>query len=79
MVTPIVTPDFCTVVILISTYSVLLSATATVARILVKPIYRVAQHVADLGWVDFDFGCSTSCFILLRLVRDGQKWQISGA
>ena len=42
-------------------------------------MYRVAQHVSDLGWVDIDFGCSTACLILLGLVRDGQNWQISWA
>ena len=39
--------------------------------------YRVAQHVSDLGWVDFDFGCSTLCLILLGLMKDRQKGQSS--
>ena len=24
-------------------------------------VYRVVQHLSDLGWVDFDCGCSTIC------------------
>ena len=31
-------------------------------------IYRVAHLVADLGWVDLDFECSTVCPILPGLM-----------
>ena len=32
--------------------------------------YRVDHHVSVLGWVEFDFGCSTVSLILLGLKRD---------
>ena len=35
--------------------------------------YRVAHLVADLGWVDLDFDCSTVCPILPGLIRKQQK------
>ena len=28
--------------------------------------YRVFLQLVDLGWIDFDLGCSTVCQILLR-------------
>ena len=31
-------------------------------------------RIAGLGWVDFDFGCSTFCLVLLRLMGSWQKW-----
>ena len=38
--------------------------------------YRVAHHVSDLGWVDFDFGYySIVCLIVFGLMRDGQNGQ----
>ena len=27
---------------------------------ILKYTYRVSHHVSDLGWVDLDFGCSTT-------------------
>ena len=27
--------------------------------------YRVTHHLVDLGWVDFNFGYSTACLVLL--------------
>ena len=27
-------------------------------------LYRVTHLLANLGWVDFDFGCSTLCLVL---------------
>ena len=41
-------------------------------------LYRVTQQVTDLGWVEFDFGFSTVCPILLGLMRDRQRGQGSG-
>ena len=32
--------------------------------------HRVTHQVADLGWVDFDSGCSTVGLILLGPIRD---------
>ena len=35
--------------------------------------YKMTQQVSDLGWVDMEFGCSTSstvCPIQLWLIRD---------
>ena len=45
----------------------------------VLTLYRVTQQVSDLGWVDFDFGCSTVCLILLGLMRYGQSGHSSWA
>ena len=39
--------------------------------------YRVTQQVSDLGWFDFEFGCSTVCPILLGLIRDRLDMQRS--
>ena len=36
-------------------------------------IYRVAHLVADLGWLDLDFECSTVCPILPGLMGIWQK------
>ena len=41
--------------------------------------YRVNQQVQDIGWVDFDFGCSIVGPLLPKLMRDGQNEQISCA
>ena len=35
--------------------------------------YRVTHHMANLGWVDFDFDSSTVCPILPGLVGIWQK------
>ena len=35
--------------------------------------HRMNHHLADLGWVDLDFECSTACLILLGLVGVWQK------
>ena len=37
-------------------------------------LYRVTHLLANLGWVDLDFDCSTVCPILLGLVWIWQKW-----
>ena len=42
-------------------------------------LYRVAHLLANLGWVDFDFGCSTLCLVLLGLMGNWQKWLSSWA
>ena len=39
--------------------------------------YRVVPLPQDLGWVDLDFGCSTVCSILPRLIGIWQKWLCS--
>ena len=36
-------------------------------------LYRVAHLVANLGWVDFKFDCSTVCLILPGLMGVWQK------
>ena len=36
-------------------------------------MYRVAHQVADIGWVDLDFECSTVCPTLLGLTEILQK------
>ena len=41
--------------------------------------YRVIPLPQDLGWVDLDFGCSTVCPILPRLIGIWQKWLCSWA
>ena len=41
--------------------------------------YRVRHLVADLGWVDFVFGCSTVSQILLGKIRISQYWHRSRA
>ena len=30
--------------------------------------YRVAKPLKEMGWVDFDFGCSSLCLVLLGLM-----------
>ena len=42
-------------------------------------IYKMSQDVLNLGWVDFDFCCSTVYLILLGLMRDRQNAQSSWA
>ena len=37
-------------------------------------LYRVAHLLANLGWVDFDFGCSTLCLFLPGLMRNWLIW-----
>ena len=45
-------------------------------------IYRVAHLLANLGWVDFYFGCSTLCLVLpgapglMGVRQDGEASQI---
>ena len=41
--------------------------------------YRVTHILANLGWVDFDFGYSTLCLVLPRLMGNWQKWLSSRA
>ena len=36
--------------------------------------YRVTHVLANLGWVDLDFGCSTLCLVLLGLMGNWQIW-----
>ena len=33
-----------------------------------RNMYRVVHLFGQLGWVDFDFGCSTLCLVLLGLM-----------
>ena len=42
-------------------------------------MYRVAHLLANLGCVDFDFGCSTFCLVLPGLMGLWQKWLSSWA
>ena len=42
-------------------------------------LYRVIHLLRDLGWVDFDFSCSSVCPVLLGLMGIGQKWLCSWA
>ena len=44
-----------------------------------KTKYRVTHLLANLGWVDFDFGCSTLCLVLLGLMGSWQNWLSSWA
>ena len=44
-----------------------------------KALYKVGHQVADLGWVDFVFGCSAICQILLGKVIIRQYWHSSRA
>ena len=37
-------------------------------------VYRATLVVAHLGWVDFDFGSSSGCQILLELMGVWQNW-----
>ena len=37
--------------------------------------YRVTHLLANLGWVDLDFGCSTLCLVLPGLMGNWQNWQ----
>ena len=41
--------------------------------------YRKAHLQANLGWVDFDFGCSTLCLVLPGLIGNWQNWLSSWA
>ena len=45
-----------------------------------KPYYRVGQVVVDLGWVDIDFGHSTTCPILIGQLEVWQNglWSWAG-
>ena len=36
--------------------------------------YREVHLLADLGWVNFDFGSSTFCLVLLGLMGSWQNW-----
>ena len=44
----------------------------------VLPTYRVRHALWDLGWIDFDFGFSTVCPILLGQTEILQNWLGSG-
>ena len=37
-------------------------------------LYRVTHLLANLGWVDFDFDCSTLCLVLPGLMENWQNW-----
>ena len=37
-------------------------------------MYREVHLLADMGWVDFDFGSSTFCLVLLGLMGSLQNW-----
>ena len=37
-------------------------------------LYRVTHLLANLGWVDCDFACSTLCLILPGLMGNWQNW-----
>ena len=39
-------------------------------------LYRVTHLLADLGWVDLDFGCSTGRWAVLQLRCCPSKWNI---
>ena len=41
--------------------------------------YRVTHLLANLGWVDFDLGCSTLCLVLPGLMGNWQSWLSSWA
>ena len=36
-------------------------------------LYRVNHLLANLGWVDFDFACSTLCLVLPGLMGNWQN------
>ena len=37
-------------------------------------MYREVHLLADMGWVEFDFGSSTFCLVLLGLMGSLQNW-----
>ena len=37
-------------------------------------IFRVTHLLANLGWVDLDFGCQTLCLVLPGLMGNWQNW-----
>ena len=41
--------------------------------------YRVTHLLMNLGWIDFDFGCSTLSLILPGLMGNWQNWLSSWA
>ena len=41
---------------------------------IVGSIFRVTHLLANLGWVDFEFGCSTLCLVLPGLMGKWQNW-----
>ena len=49
----------------------------TMMRLEMGMVYRVIQQLLDQGWVDFNFGSSSACQILLLLMRDVQNVQSS--
>ena len=51
----------------------------TLQQIRWKPLYRVTHLLANLGWVDFDFGCSTLCLVLPGQMVNWQNWMRSWA
>ena len=42
-------------------------------------LYREVHLLANFGWVDFDFGCSTLCLVLPGLMGNWQNWLSSWA
>ena len=42
-------------------------------------LYRVTHLLANLGWVDLDFDCSTLCLVLPGLLGNWQNWLSSWA
>ena len=42
-------------------------------------LYREGHLLGQLRWVDFDFGCSILCLVLLRLMGNWQNWLTSWA
>ena len=42
-------------------------------------IFRVTHLLANLGWVDLDFGCSALCLVLPGLMGNWQNWLSSWA
>ena len=39
-----------------------------------ETLYREGHLLADFIWVDFEFGSSTFCLVLLRLMGSWQNW-----
>ena len=42
-------------------------------------VYKATHLLANLGWVDFDFGFPTLCLVLPGLMRNWQNWLSSWA
>ena len=41
--------------------------------------YREVHLLVNLGWIGFDFGCSTLCLVLPGLMENWQNWLVSWA